>query len=70
MGLACCFHHEVRTSGLSWCLGSGCVYKRPEGTLVYSVHEPAMPSALLSVYKRVPKLGVRWAEGPQDQDLG
>lgn len=43
---------EVRTAGLSWYLGSGCVYKRPEGTLVYSVHEPAMPSALLSGYKK------------------
>jgi hypothetical protein len=25
---------EVRTAWLSWYLGSGCVYKRPEGTLV------------------------------------
>lgn len=48
---------EVRTAGLSWDLGSGCVYKRPEGTLVYSVHEPAMLSALLSGYKKGPETG-------------
>lgn len=59
---------EVRTAGLSWCLGPGCVYKRPEGTLVvYSVHEPAMPSALLSGYKKGPETVWVWGgqRGPR-----
>lgn len=61
---------EVRTAGLSWYLGSGCVYKRPEGTLVYSVHEPAMPSALLSGYKKGPETGSGVGRGASGSGSG
>lgn len=62
---ALCNTGKVRAAELSWHMGPGCGYKRPEGTLaVYSMHEPAMPSAIKKVQKLFGGGVGRGAPGP------
>ena len=59
MGLACSFHHGRSEDCLAFLvLGVRmCVQEaRRDPCCIYSVHEPAMLSALLSGYKKVQKL--------------